>query len=145
MDIDELTEPESDFIDDDDEDEKPAKKAKAPAKKAPAKKAPPPKKAPAKAESSESKKDDVKEEDKKPKFKYVTDQRGDIKLTPHSYRAYAATKAAGPANPGSKDIPEGQPDCLAGLTFVFTGELDSLSREDATELVKRYAGWVKTT
>jgi len=26
------------------------------------------------------------------------------------------------------------------MTFVFTGDLSSLSREDATDLVKRYGG-----
>ncbi|GAA5897705.1 replication factor C subunit 1 [Sporobolomyces salmoneus] len=50
----------------------------------------------------------------------------------------------GPANPGSKEIPIGEDNCLAGLTFVFTGELDSLSREDGQDLVKRYGGRVTT-
>ena len=36
----------------------------------------------------------------------------------------------------------GRPDCLAGLTFVFTGELQALGRDDAIELAKRYSGWV---
>lgn len=45
---------------------------------------------------------------------------------------------------GSKEIPEGQPNCLAGLTFVFTGELTSIAREDATNLAKRYGGRVTT-
>ena len=31
-----------------------------------------------------------------------------------------------------------------GLTFVFTGELDSTAREDAADLVKRYGGRVTT-
>ncbi|EGF99497.1 uncharacterized protein MELLADRAFT_79481 [Melampsora larici-populina 98AG31] len=41
---------------------------------------------------------------------------------------------------GSKEIPEGQPNCLAGLTFLFTGELESLSREEAQTLCKLYGG-----
>ena len=45
---------------------------------------------------------------------------------------------------GSKEIPEGEPDCLGGLAFVFTGELDSLSREEAQDLVKRYGGRTTT-
>jgi replication factor C subunit 1 len=49
-----------------------------------------------------------------------------------------AARAAGPRAPGSKEIPEGVPGCLEGLTFVFTGELESLGRDDATELAKRY-------
>ncbi|KAK4704443.1 replication factor C subunit 1, partial [Phenoliferia sp. Uapishka_3] len=57
---------------------------------------------------------------------------------------WIAKKSAGPSNPGSKDIPEGQDNCLAGLTFVFTGELESLSREAGQELAKRYGGRVTT-
>ena len=53
-----------------------------------------------------------------------------------------ARRAAGPAAPGSKQIPAGEPNCLAGLAFVFTGELDSLSRDEATDLIKRYGGYV---
>ncbi|RKP07687.1 replication factor RFC1 C terminal domain-containing protein [Thamnocephalis sphaerospora] len=58
-------------------------------------------------------------------------------------RSFWERKArAGPKAPGSKEIPQGAPNCLQGLTFVFTGELDSLSREEATDLVKRYGGRV---
>ncbi|KAE8209669.1 hypothetical protein CF327_g6374 [Tilletia walkeri] len=49
---------------------------------------------------------------------------------------------AGPANPGAKPLPEGKPNCLNGLTFVFTGELDTLDREQALELVRRYGARV---
>ncbi|SPO32486.1 related to replication factor C protein [Ustilago trichophora] len=55
-----------------------------------------------------------------------------------SWREMAARRAAGPAAPGSKEIPQGQPNCLAGLTLVFTGELSSISRDEATDLAKRY-------
>ena len=34
---------------------------------------------------------------------------------------------------------------MAGLTFVFSGELSSLSREEGQELVKRYGGSVSTS
>lgn len=57
---------------------------------------------------------------------------------PHSWAAIAASRAAGPRAPGSKVIPDGQPGALAGLTLVFTGELESLGRDDAIELAKRY-------
>ena len=43
---------------------------------------------------------------------------------------------------GSKDVPDGKENCLAGLTFVFTGELESLSREAGQELAKRFGGCV---
>ncbi len=38
------------------------------------------------------------------------------------------------------ELPEGEEDCLAGLSFVFTGQLSTVSREDAQALVKRYGG-----
>ncbi|KAF5365675.1 hypothetical protein D9758_003145 [Tetrapyrgos nigripes] len=60
---------------------------------------------------------------------------------------WAAMQAArlargGPAAPGSKEVPDGEPDCLAGLAFVFTGELSSFSREEALDLAKRFGGRV---
>ncbi|CAN6674349.1 replication factor C subunit 1 [Trichomonascus vanleenenianus] len=44
--------------------------------------------------------------------------------------------------PGSVDIPEAAENCLAGLTFVFTGDMPSLSRPQGQDLVKRYGGKV---
>ena len=35
---------------------------------------------------------------------------------------------------------QGAEGCLAGLTFVITGVLDSLERDQAEELVKKYGG-----
>lgn len=46
---------------------------------------------------------------------------------------------------GSKDIPVGAENCLAGLTFVFTGLLDALGRDEGVALVKRYGGKTTTT
>lgn len=40
----------------------------------------------------------------------------------------------------SKEIPVGADNCLAGLSFVFTGLLQVLQRDDAQNLVKRYGG-----
>ncbi|WVO18431.1 hypothetical protein L204_106148 [Cryptococcus depauperatus] len=62
-----------------------------------------------------------------------------------NWKEVQAARAAGPSAPGSKEIPEGAPDCLVGLTFVFTGELESLGREEAQELVRRYSGKVTTS
>lgn len=45
-----------------------------------------------------------------------------------------------PAAQGSKEIPEGEENCLAGMTFVFTGILETISRDDGQALVKRYGG-----
>ncbi|KAI1388893.1 replication factor RFC1 C terminal domain-containing protein [Hypoxylon trugodes] len=44
-----------------------------------------------------------------------------------------------PPNP-TAELPEGEEDCLAGLTFVFTGQLSTIAREEAQALVKRYGG-----
>ena len=49
-----------------------------------------------------------------------------------------------PAGAGVKQTPVGADNCLAGLTFVFTGELETLSREDGQQLVKKYGGKVTT-
>ena len=43
---------------------------------------------------------------------------------------------------GSPELPVGATNCLAGLTFVFTGVLETLQRETGQELVKRYGGKV---
>ncbi|TPX38378.1 hypothetical protein SmJEL517_g00196 [Synchytrium microbalum] len=55
-------------------------------------------------------------------------------------------RAQGPAAPGSKPIPEGAENCLlvgiSNLTFVFTGDLSSISRDDAKQLVERYGARV---
>jgi BRCT domain type II-containing protein len=40
-----------------------------------------------------------------------------------------------------RDPPVGYPDCLKNLSFVFTGDLLSLSRSDAQDIVKRYGGY----
>jgi len=57
------------------------------------------------------------------------------------YRARQSNLGAAPAA-GSKETPTGAENCLAGLSFVFTGLLDSLGREEGQQLVKRYGGKV---
>lgn len=52
--------------------------------------------------------------------------------------------AGPPPGAGSKDIPTGANNCLAGMTFVFTGLLETISREEGQELVKRYGGKITT-
>ncbi|XP_009126518.1 replication factor C subunit 1 [Brassica rapa] len=47
-----------------------------------------------------------------------------------------------PPHKGEKEVPEGSPDCLAGSTFVISGTLDSLEREEAEDLIKRHGGRV---
>lgn len=43
---------------------------------------------------------------------------------------------------GQKPVPEAQEECLSGKTFVITGLLESLTREEATDLIQRYGGRV---
>ena len=47
-------------------------------------------------------------------------------------------------NSGTKSIPTGAENCLAGLAFVFTGVLETLDREDGISLVKRHGGKITT-
>ncbi|KAH7351130.1 replication factor RFC1 C terminal domain-containing protein [Rhexocercosporidium sp. MPI-PUGE-AT-0058] len=65
----------------------------------------------------------------------------DVKFDWRKAGAGGGNSGAPPAA-GSKDIPTGADNCLAGLTFVFTGLLETLSREEGQELVKRYGGKV---
>ena len=44
----------------------------------------------------------------------------------------------------ASEIPTGADNCLAGLSFVFTGQLDRLGREQGQNLVKQYGGKVTT-
>jgi replication factor C subunit 1 len=54
---------------------------------------------------------------------------------------YKMPNNSGPApEAGSIDIPEGAENCLAGMSFVFTGQLTYISREEGQNLVKRYGG-----
>ncbi len=41
-----------------------------------------------------------------------------------------------------QELPRGHPDCLTGKTFVVTGVLDSLKREEAADFIKRHGGKV---
>lgn len=61
------------------------------------------------------------------------------------FHANAGARAQPPPAAGSKELPTGAENCLAGLTFVFTGILDTLEREKGQGLVKRYGGKVTTT
>ncbi|XP_028657805.2 replication factor C subunit 1 isoform X1 [Erpetoichthys calabaricus] len=57
-----------------------------------------------------------------------------------AYRNYLNRE--GPRALGSKEIPQGADNCLEGLTFVLTGVLESLERDEAKSLVERYGGKV---
>lgn len=49
-----------------------------------------------------------------------------------------------PSGAAPAELPVGAENCLAGLTFVFTGTLNTLGREDGVNLVKKYGGKVTT-
>ncbi|KAL7624026.1 DNA replication factor C complex subunit Rfc1 [Parahypoxylon ruwenzoriense] len=57
-------------------------------------------------------------------------------------KAAAGGGHSGPPPNPTAELPEGEEDCLAGLTFVFTGQLSTIAREEAQALVKRYGGKV---
>ncbi|TFK71392.1 DNA replication factor C, large subunit [Pluteus cervinus] len=103
-------------------------KKRPPPKKKSAATAKTPKKAPVADKTKPSGSADQKDAtDKKPKFDWA---------------AAKAAKLAGPAAQGSKAVPDGDPNALAGLCFVFTGELSAFSRDEALDLAKRFGGRV---
>lgn len=57
-----------------------------------------------------------------------------------AYRSYLNRE--GPKALGSKEIPKGAENCLEGLTFVITGVLESIERDEAKSLIERYGGKV---
>ncbi|XP_078665046.1 replication factor C subunit 1-like isoform X1 [Branchiostoma floridae x Branchiostoma belcheri] len=69
-----------------------------------------------------------------------TDQDVEKKPSKGGYRAYLTRE--GPRALGTKEIPQGEENCLGGLTFVLTGILESMERHEAKELVERYGGKV---
>ena len=136
-----------DLEDEDDDDKEEyevttaSKKASGTLKKSPAKKPA------AKKRRNASSKDDAKERsevqdifDSIPTIRPPTPPLRDASKK-FDFRAAGQRSQAAPAA-GSKEIPAGSENCLAGLTFVFTGLLESLGREEGTELVKRYGGKV---
>jgi len=56
------------------------------------------------------------------------------------FKQYRDKLASGPSNPGCKEVPEGKPNCLEGITFVVTGIQESLGRDEIKELIERYGG-----
>lgn len=59
-----------------------------------------------------------------------------------NYFAHQAQQSQSAPAIGSAELPVGAENCLAGLTFVFTGVLDTLGREEGQSLVKKYGGKV---
>ena len=60
-----------------------------------------------------------------------------------AYRKFLSR--GGARNPGSKVVPAGSPNCLAGLVFVLSGVCESLEREEMAEIIKKLGGKVTTS
>ena len=56
--------------------------------------------------------------------------------------AAQAQRSRTPPGGGNEELPVGAENCLAGLSFVFTGVLDTLGRDEGQNLVKKYGGKV---
>ncbi|KAJ8072409.1 DNA replication factor C complex subunit Rfc1 [Marasmius tenuissimus] len=146
----------------DSEDEKPnpPKKKAATSSSKPAKAKPSPK-AKKQKKDEDYEMDDVDDDDddadilpSKPKGKIPPPKKAAPKKEDDSSKAadgpkknsnWAAVKAkqlAGPVAAGTKGVPDGAPECLAGLSFVFTGELSAFAREEAIDIAKRFGGRV---
>ncbi|KAH0568972.1 hypothetical protein KQX54_021671 [Cotesia glomerata] len=85
------------------------------------------------------------EVDKKKKQKNDADdvyEENIAKKKQHAVAYQQYLHRGGARNPGSKEIPKGAENCLAGLSFVVTGVLESLEREEVDELIKQYGGRV---
>lgn len=123
--------PETD--DEDPEEEAPRKKAAAPKSRAPRKK-------------KEPEQEDASFQailDSVPTVRAPTPppQDPDAKFDWRKAAGGGGNSAAAPLE-GTVEIPEGEEDCLTGMTFVFTGQLKVIGRDDAQALVKRYGGKV---
>ncbi|CAF1500874.1 unnamed protein product, partial [Adineta steineri] len=59
-----------------------------------------------------------------------------------SYKSFI--NRGGPDAPGSKIIPDGEKNCLKDLTFVISGVLESLERDECKKLIEKYGGRVTT-
>ncbi|XP_074848716.1 replication factor C subunit 1 isoform X2 [Carettochelys insculpta] len=90
-----------------------------------------------------------KEEKSTPKKQRVSPQKPES-ISPEdsekkrvNYQAYRSfLNREGPKALGSKEIPQGAENCLEGLTFVITGVLESIERDEAKSLIERYGGKV---
>ncbi|KAF0330851.1 chromosome transmission fidelity factor [Colletotrichum asianum] len=109
------------------------------------------KKAPAKPRAPRAKKADVPEDatyqsilDDIPTVRPPTPppQDPNAKFDWRKSAAGGGNSSAAPPNAGAAELPEGEDECLSGLTFVFTGVLQTIGREEGQALVKKYGGKV---
>ncbi|XP_020641898.3 replication factor C subunit 1 isoform X1 [Pogona vitticeps] len=88
-------------------------------------------------------------EEKTPKKEKISPQKSksespeDSEKKRMNYQAYRSfLNREGPRALGSKEIPQGAENCLEGMTFVITGVLESIERDEAKSLIERYGGKV---
>lgn len=119
---------------------KKAEKAATPVKASP-RKAPkgtdektPDKRAPKKEKPAPVKKEEVPEKEK-PTPAATTTTPANRRGNAASYQSYLNRE--GPRLLGTRDIPEGTPGCLNGVTVVMTGVLECIERDDAKALLER--------
>lgn len=74
-----------------------------------------------------------------PPSKSAEDEEGGKKKFQYGQHANSAVPAGALSH---EDLPTGAENCLAGLAFVFTGQLQRLGREQGQNLVKQYGGKV---
>ncbi|XP_058119113.1 replication factor C subunit 1 [Anopheles ziemanni] len=94
-----------------------------------------------KSESSKSKKN-LNESVKDPNDSVLTDEERHERKRMSAILYQKFKNRQGPANPGSKEIPEGKPNCLVGLQFVITGVLESMERDECAQVIKDLGGKV---
>ncbi|KAJ3410904.1 hypothetical protein HDV05_003035 [Chytridiales sp. JEL 0842] len=79
--------------------------------------------------------EDREEDEEKSQKKPVSEKQGRFMKIMEKKQQRAAVHS-------SADLPVGAEDCLKDLTFVFTGDMPTLSRDDGQDLVKRHGGRV---
>ena len=86
-----------------------------------------------------------------PPFTLVPSQKAKASASPKKTSKAKATKAKSPKKPAVKPVKaeaplfdrfEGAPNSLEGMAFVITGELGSMSREEAEDYIKMHGGRV---
>ncbi|XP_012276294.1 replication factor C subunit 1 [Orussus abietinus] len=87
------------------------------------------------------KKPKTEEHKKSPKLDPYEERIKQKKQSAALYQQYL--HRGGARHPGSKKVPEGAEYCLTGLSFLITGVLDSLEREEAEELITKYGGRIQ--
>ncbi|CAO3693827.1 unnamed protein product [Umbelopsis ramanniana] len=92
-------------------------------------------------------KEDAKPKEKKPVAKTEAKKEKATKAastdndTPNKKSSLWALKnRLPPQNLGTREIPQAAPNCFAGLTFVVSGEFESITRTETEDLIKRYGG-----